>query len=816
VSLLPTLVAEQELAEHWQLTVKFLEIVTQFWPLILESQGCLDPAERRNRVLAAQTELWRKQPPAHPVIAAGSTGSIKATSDLLDVIASLPQGAVILPGLDRAMDGAAWDGIDDSHPQYSMKNLLAKMNVAREAVREWGTSSLPTPRTRLISEAMRPAALTEAWRELRGHIAPQAVETLTRLTLDHPQEEAQVIALRLRALMESPDKTAAFVTADRGLATRVAALLRRWRIAVDDSGGSPLASLPLGAYLNLVLAAASPHASAVDWLALLKHPFTACGMHPAACRASAREAEIRLRNDEAESFASLVELLQPITNNWRQKIALQDHIAAHISASEAVAASRSESGAARLWSGEHGDAVAEWLDEWRDSAEGFPPLTGAEYAALFDQLASSKTMRASRAAHPRISILGPLEARLMSADLIIMGGMNEGVWPPDAGFDPWMSRPMRKSFGLPAPEFRIGLSAHDFAHLACAREVMLTRSLRSGGTPTVPSRFLLQLDAVLRAAGLSDDTTDALAPHEPWQVWAQTMDTPEHIEPCARPQPCPPVALRPTQLSVTEISTWLRNPYAIYAKHILKLKKLEELDAPLDAADRGEMIHAALEKFVTTYPLHLPPDAEEKLLAIGQDIFTHTDTEADPRVQAFWWANFTRIAAWFIAQERERRAVGTVPLKAEAKGHVVIDGLTLKGRADRIDRVADGALSIIDYKTGGVPSKKEVISGIEPQLQLLALIAERGGFDDIAPSPSAALEYWILKGGRGGSKADSITDKIPDLIAQAEEGLKALIETFAKPDTVYEAVPKQRLSPKFNDYAHLARLAEWGRTGDDA
>lgn len=811
---LSELVEEQELAAHWLQTVEFLEIVTRNWPLILSEQGCLDPAQRRNAAMAAQAALWQKNPPAFPIIAAGSTGSVPATAHLLDVIAALPYGAVILPGLDRRLDNEAWDEIDDTHPQHSMKKLLEKMNVPREEVKDWGEAQTASMRASLLNEAMRPAGSTEAWRGLRGNMGPEAVAGLMRLTLDHPQEEAQVIALRLREFLEKPDKKAAFVTADRALAVRVASLLRRWGIEVDDSGGTPLAMLPLGAFLNLVLDAASPQAGAVDLLALLKHPFTACGLIPAACRLQAREAEIRIRKSEEEDFAALRNLLRPLTGNWHRPLPLAEHIAVHRAVAEAIAASDSASSAERLWQGENGDDAATWFNEWEEGASDFPPVSGSDYRALFGSLAAMKIMRARRGAHPRLNILGPLEARLVEADLVILGGMNEGVWPPDMGFDPWMSRPMRKKFNLPSPEFRIGLSAHDFTQLASASEVVLTRSQRSGGNPSVPSRFLLQLDAVLQAAGLSDEAHDALADETPWRQWAHSLDRPESIRPCARPQPRPPLATRPSTLSVTEISTWLRNPYAIYARHILNLQKLEELDAELDASDRGVMIHAALEEFIRAFPGALPADAETRLIDIGRGIFARD--KGNPRVRAFWWARFVDIAAWFIAEESARREAGIRPLAAEPQGRMLIDGLMLKGRADRIDLLPDDSLSIIDYKTGGVPNKTEVSSGIEPQLQLLAMLASAGSFPDIAAAKSGSLEYWSLKGGSGGCKITSFTgDKIADLVAQAEAGLKNLIATFADPATPYEAAPKPRLQPRHNDYAHLSRLAEWGRTAGE-
>jgi ATP-dependent helicase/nuclease subunit B len=818
MSLLPRLVQGRELAEHWQQTVEFLDIVTHHWPAILEAEGSMDPAARRNALLKAQADLWQRQQPDYPVIAAGSTGSIKATADLLDTIAALPQSAVILPGLDTVMDNHSWDAVDDTHPQHSMKRLLEKMGIPREGVHEWGEPHSATPRVRLISEAMRPAAVTEGWHELRGKLDLAATTGLSRVVCDHPQEEAQVIALRLRALLEEKDKSAALVTADRKLAQRVVSLLRRWAVDVDDSGGAPLALLPVGAYLNLVLAAASPQAGAVDLLALLKHPFAACGMEPAACREKARAAEIALRRLEDENMNWARQCIGPLTQNWRRALPLSDHVDAHVAAAEAAARTPHESGQARLWRGDVGDAVTEWFDEWRDGAVGFPPLTGRDYAALFATLSESKTMRCARATHPRLSILGPLEARLISADLVIMGGMNEGSWPPDPGFDPWMSRPMRHDFKLPLPEFRIGLSAHDFATIACAPEVMLTRAARSGGTPSMPSRFLLQLDAVLRATGLSGNDGDALKPAEPWRVWAQALDTPEEIEPCGAPQPRPPLDLRPNRLSVTDIGTWRRNPYAIYAKYVLGLRKLDELDAPLDASDKGNVIHAALEAFVRDWPTALPADAEYKLLDIGRALFTrdaNMKQDGDPRVQAFWWASFVGIARWFVAHERKRRATGIMPIQPEVRGTIRIDGLTLRGRADRIDRQADGGLVIVDYKTGSVPKTKEVEKGIEPQLALLALIATRGGFADIPAADSATLEYWALKGGRGGCKIEPYADGIAAMIKQAEQGLKNLIAAYADPTTPYLAVPKPRLAPRYDDYAHLARLTEWGRVAED-
>lgn len=819
---LPRLVEDQDLAAHWQQTLVFLEIVTKNWPLILAGENCQDPAPRRNALMKTQADLWRKNPPPFPIIAAGSTGSIPATADFLKVLAELPEGLVILPGLDRVLDDDSWEKISETHPQHSMKQLLEKIGVERKSVPEFSALTAPrTPPSRLtlLSEAMRPAERTETWRDLRGKLGASAIEGITQLTLAHPQEEAQVIALKLREVLETPPKTAAFVTADRALGVRVATLMRRWGIDINDSGGSPLKNLPVGSFLSLVLQASAPNVQTVSCLSLLKHPLAACGLAPSVCRAKSRAAEMRLRSGEEDSLDFLKACLKPLTEIWHQQRPLADWITEHIAASETVATTNAEKGSDRLWKGEDGEAAASWFDAWREASKGFPALSGEDYTALFSSMAASKTVRVATQSPPRLSILGPLEARLFDADLIILGGMNEGSWPPDTGFDPWMSRPMRRKMGLSAPEYRIGLSAHDFAQLACAKEVMLTRSLRANGTPTVPSRFLLQLDAVLQASGLGDKKDDALAPANPWREWAHRLDTPTEIAPCAPPCPRPPLAFRPKSLSVTEISTWLRNPYAIYAKHVLKLKKLDELDADLDAADRGTMIHKILEIFVRTYPKTLPPDPFEALSLLGREVFS--GDKGDPRVRAFWETAFKNIAVWFAREELSRRSDGIGSVKAEIQGTCKLGDFTLTGRADRIELLGGGGLRIIDYKTGSVPSQTDVVSGIEPQLQLLALIARNGGFDNLPPTTPHACEYWKLKGGTTGCAATIFEEEnkdknkdLPVLISRAEAGLKRLIAAFSDPSTPYEPTPRARVQPRFDDYAHLARQAEWGKTGE--
>ena len=826
-------------AEHWQQVLDFLAIVTEHWPRILAATGCLDPAVRRNAVLAAQAEAWRRNPPPDPVIAAGLTGGVAAVADLLAVVARLPQGSVVLPGLDRALDAESWQRIaaDAAHPQHLLARLLARLEAEPAQVRDWPSPLAPAgdrrARQRLVAEALRPATESERWRKI-ADIDAAALDGVMRLDCAGPQEEAVAIALLLRQALEDDGRTAALVTPDRGLARRVASELRRWNIEIDDSAGVPLDKTPPGVFLRLLLDLAVEALAPLPLLAALKHPLAAGGRAPEAFRALVRQLEMAaLRGPRpAPGFAglravlpqegalerfvagletALAPLLAAMAGGERSAGAL---VAAHVAAAEALAASDEESGAERLWRGEAGEAAAEFLAELLRHADALPPLDGRDYRALFDALIAGPVVRPRYGRHPRLAIWGLLEARLQQADLVILGGLNEGVWPPAVESDPWLSRPMRRAFGLPPPERRIGVAAHDFAQALGASEVVMTRALRVEGAPTVPSRWLLRLDTVLRAAGWEGRLAGKAAP----LAWPARLDRPARRILLPPPEPRPPVAARPRRLSVTQIETWMRDPYAIYAQKILRLAALDPLDADPGAAERGEAIHAALDAFLKAFPDTLPQDAEAHLLAHG--IAAFGSALERPGLRAFWWPRFERIARWFIAEEQERRRHVAL-LRSELSGRLGLNApagaFTLTAKADRIDRDAAGGLVLVDYKTGAVPRPEDVELGFSPQLPLEAAIAEAGGFDGIAPAAVTALEYWRLSGGDppGEVTAPGNGDDPRTLIAAALAGLRDLVAGFDDPATPYRARPRPERAPRYSDYVHLARVNEWSVMGEN-
>lgn len=829
-------VAPADYAEHWQLVLRFLSILTEFWPAVLAEEGALDPVPHRDAALETLLAAWQAKPPAHPVLAAGFTGGQPAVLHLLAALAKLPNTAIVLPGLDPMANPADWAEIaaDPTHAHHEMAGLLDRLGLGPADIRPWPVpgAAMKPPRTSLVAEALRPAATTEKWRHLAG-IGPDALAGLSRIDCPGPQEEAGVIALLMRECLETPGKTAALVTPDRDLARRVAAALRRWGVAIDDSAGAALNHTPPGMFLRLVLDAAASGFAPVPLLALLKHPLAGLGRAPETLRAEARAFErrilrgprpapglagLRAAAPDSGLVASLDLAFAPLTAALAAPQAGLSEIAeAHFQTAEILAGTGDESGAGRLWNGDAGEAGARFAAGLIQAAAGFPLIAGTDYPALFEALLAQEVVRPAYGGHPRLFIWGLLEARLQHADRLILGSLNEGTWPAAAEGDPWLSRPMRHRLGLLSPERQTGIAAHDFFQALGAPEVVLTRAARAGGAPTLPSRWLLRLDTALAAAGL--DGNRLLAREAPL-LWQAALDAPSRRRPHPAPAPRPPVSARPRRLSVTEIETWMRDPYAIYARRILNLTRLDPIDADPGAADRGQFIHAALDRFVTDFPGALPADAVAQLLRIGADCFG--EALSRPGIWAFWWPRFVRIAGWFVEMETGRR-----PLLAESLtercGRLEIEGpsgpFTVTGRADRIDRRRDGGLVLIDYKTGGMPSGKEIEAGYAPQLSLEAAMLAAGGFENFAAgSKTAALLYWQLSGGDPAGKERIVAEDeaAAALARDALLRLHDLVAAFDRPDTPYRAIPRPERAPRYSDYTHLARIKEWSVAGGDS
>lgn len=824
-------------SEHWKETLQFLEILTEQWPAILASEGTIDSADRRNRLLDSQTQKWRETKPTSPIIAAGSTGSIPATADLLATIALLPAGRVVLPGLDRELADPAWQELEAHHPQYGLSRLLSHLDVQRADVQDWyplANADEPNERLALVRTALMPAS---AEIDSDPQIAPNAFETIRVAHCPTSREEAGVIALAIRETLETPGKSVSLITPDRTLARRVASELARWQIEVDDSAGHPLGLTAPGSFLRTTAHMIGEKFAPVALLTALKHPLACCGIERSRFRNQVRQLEIKalrgprpapgisgLRRavEEGKSTTILSEFLDALetaTSDMAElaaqpSVRLSDFVRAHVALIERLASNNLEEGASQIWSGDAGEALAGFIAELLQHASAMSDIPPATYPALLDGLMSGRAVRSRYGLHPRVFIWGLMEARLQRTDLVIMGGLNEGTWPPQVDAGPWMSRPMMAQLGLAQPERQIGLTAHDFVQAFAAPDIVMTRAERVDGTPTVASRWLLRLDNTLKGAGRSD----GLPADVNYLNWFEALDRADVVSPVQAPAPRPPIEARPKGLSVTRIETWIRDPYSIFAGHILGLKPLDPLDANPGAADRGNLIHKILEIFMLTHPHELPDNAEQTLVAIGEDVFRQHMSR--PGVRAFWWPRFLRIASWFIGFERKRRSEGIQSPLIEKIGDMDVTvgkvSFNLRAKADRIDRLLDGSLAIIDYKTGQPPTAPQVETGLVPQLSLEAAMAMAGKFPDLKPAPVSELIYLRLSGGRVPGEVKRLKLDVDEVAQNALSGLRRLIAMYSNPATPYRSRPRPMFKSRFGDYDHLARVREWSSTdGDD-
>jgi len=874
-----------QLDQYWQHSLEFLMIARKLWPDHLREIGKIEPAARRDLLISAEAARLT----AHhdgPVIAAGSTGSMPATAKFLHAVAALPQGAVVLPGLDTDLDDKAWQGIGgirdangkftteptSNHPQFAMHALLQRFGIKRSDVEIlWPPAK--HGRDVLVSEAMRPSTATAQWHDRlkQPDIAEKisnGMQDLAVIEAPNPEMEALAIAIAMREARHL-DKSAALVTPDRALARRVMAALTRWDLDFDDSGGDALMETPAGVFARLAAQAVAKGLEPPTLLALLKHPFCRLGgadrewrdaietLELALFRGTRPQAgssgladdfarfrseleklrngeasslhnaepRVRLKNEELDRAARLIAALQKALAPLENLSPSKPHDfaeLAHRHREVLIALSRNQHGTALAFEEPAGLALASAFDDLlgEQKSSGLAVLLN-DHPEVFQTAFADRAVRRVERSGARLHIYGPLESRLMQANRVFVGGLIEGVWPPTPRIDPWLSRPMRHELGLDLPERRIGLSAHDFAQLLGAENVILSHSAKAGGAPAVASRFLHRLEAVAgaerwKAAKLSG---------EKYLRFAHQLDQPAAVEPVPQPAPTPPRATRPLKMSVTAIEDWLRDPYTIYARYILRLDALDPVDMPLSAADRGSAIHDALGEFTKSFANALPDDPAHVLGGIGEKYFLPLMER--PEARALWWPRFLRIAQWFAAWEIARRG-DIQTINAEIRGEIAIAldherTFILSARADRIERRRNGSFAILDYKTGQPPTGKQVRMGLSPQLTLEAAILREGGFAGIAADSSVGeLAYVRLSGNNPPGEQKLLELKIrpgdqpqpPDAAAAyARAQLETLIRKFENEDQAYTSLNLPMWTNRYGTYDDLARIKEWSAAG---
>jgi ATP-dependent helicase/nuclease subunit B len=827
-----------ELSLHWQVSLARLEVVLGRWPLLLAERGRIDLADRRNRLLGALARRWAGRPPAGFVAAAGITTAAPAVARLLRTVARLPDGLVVLPGLDLFMAKEEWDSLGphepdpvtgrrrrpiETHPQFHLKLLLDRMGVGRGEVERWRWTGRspgagrdpPAARGRAIANAMKPAAFTSAWQALKP--AERRLTGIRALELAGPAEEAQAIAIAMREALEVPGRTAALVTPDRDLARRVSAHLLRWGIEADDSAGRPLSRTPPGTLLLALAIAAAEQFAPVPLLGLLKHPLVRRGDARLDWLEGVRALDLALRGPRPPAglagvsghladlggrdrrvreragawWREVQPLLAPLERAFRAESASIERLLGALR--EAAASLAGE----EIWAGPAGRAGSDLLAAAEPaSAAGPPHIARVSLPGLLERLMENVAVRPAYGRHPRIFIWGLLEARLQQADLMILGGLNEGSWPQLPTPDPWLAPRLRHELGLPGLERRIGLAAHDFASALGAPHGLVTRARRDARAPAIASRFWLRLEAM----------TGGLTRAPAHLSRARALDRPDQYRPAARPAPAPDPKLRPRVISVTEVDRLKADPFAFYARKMLGLVPLDEADSDPGPAWRGSAVHKVLEAWMKEDdcdPARLRSRAEA-LLAGAQ---------SHPLMRALWQPRLIEAIDWIADEVARNREAGRRPLRAEAWGETELAGVKLQGMADRIDRLSDGSLAIVDYKTGSPPGPRAVAAGYSMQLGLLGLIAERNGFAGIDGRPSR-FEYWSLarKAGRLGHVASPVGGRNgiepADFTAIAERNFVAAAEAWLTGAAPFTAKLHPEHAP-YGEYDQLMRLDEW-------
>ena len=830
---------EPELSGHWQDSLASFRRISEQWQKSLADQGRIDEAARRNALFDAISAAWKTKPPKRFVVAAGITTSAPAIARLLRMIAFLQQGMVVLPDLDLIMPEEEWSALgpfkkdelsghtrrsQETHPQYHMKLLLERMSVARSEIIRWpriSESSAAAKRSRALSHAFAIPKLTARWQELKSEDRSLAgVKTVEART---SSEEAQAVAILAREALEEPEKRVAIITPDRDLATRISAHLERWDIKVNDTAGRPLSMEPEGVFFLGMISAVCDDFPPAEFLVLLKHPLVRGGELRGQWLTAVRQLDLLLRGPRPSPGLSgidqllrddnprLKDLRARVTPWWNETRSIFEPISALMASrtrwSDVIEHLRSLADGLTggdIWKGAAGRALADFLTEleMRHSL-GPQNIWPEQWTGYFETFLSNISVRPPYAGHPRITLYGLLEARLQQADLVICCGLNEGSWPQAITPDPWLAPMVRKSLGLPAQDRQIGLSAHDLVGAMGGRRVILTRAMRDSSGPAIASRFLLRLKAMC-----GDNLKELSAA----TMLARDIDRPAELNPASRPAPKPSAEQRRVKISVTNVDSLIADPYAFYAKKILRLGTIDMIDAEPSPAWRGSIIHDILEEWAKE------DDYDPDGLIRRAEAFL-SDRSSHPLTRTLWAPRLMQGLRWVAETTRKNRGDQRNPAASEIEGHASIAGVDLFGRADRFDYLSDGTLAVIDYKTGAPPSNKAVKNGFNLQLGLLGAIAEHGGFDGLSGTVRA-FEYWSLAKAKDEFGYVSSPDNPrsrhrvePDAIVDhAIAEFNKAVDKYIHGNDEMLAKLHPEYSP-YTDYNQLMRLEEWyGRT----
>jgi ATP-dependent helicase/nuclease subunit B len=686
----------------------------------------------------------------------------------MKTIRHLRQGELILSGFDAQ---SLAHPLPPTHPFYAVQQLLGYLGDDPSQVQILGEQKYSP----FLRSLMQPAGGIPQWD------AP-AVPDVIPLVCPTQTLEARTIAIIAREAQQE-QKTVCIITSDLILTRQIESELRRWDINPTISYGMPLQQTPAGIFF-LLTAELLQTAKVTTLLAILKHPFC-CFQKDSV---SAWEKKLREKVVSRVDFNDLPVWLAKLRDCFLQAPtypASLDTILRHHQALMAhLSGGTVEEDAST-------DALSDLQHMINEAAASFPSLSVQDYVSLMQTLLDEKTIPSTT--ESSVTILGRLEARLLRSDNVIIAGCNEGSWPPRLPSSPWLTSKQRQQLGLPSLESLVGRAAYDFCMALSAKRVFITRALSVEGAPTIPSRWLERLKALMSLRPPSLNV-------QPWVDWAKNLDHPATVFPLAAPKPCPPVQARPLKTSVSGVQRLTRDPYVYYAASILRLRPLPLLERPLAANDWGTLVHKAIHNFTQMGMSCTAPNAVATLTAIGAQAIESLNPQ--PATRHFLLQRWDKISLWLIEQWRSQPFVACW---SEIEGHQALGAFQLTAIADRLELTHEGNLRVIDFKTGMVPSYRDVKQGLAPQLPLEGLLATEGAFSEVSASDTITLMYWQLSG-YGDTVGDISELKEPEVLIEAAAiGTEELLIHFARPTVPYAAAPEVA----FPDYEPLVRRQEW-------
>ncbi len=838
-----------EYAAHWQLTVEFLSILRTVWPTYLEDRKLQNATTRRSLLLRTLAAHWAAHPPASPIWIAGVTGSLPAVADLMRVIANCPNGHVILSGFDPSISDDAKE--DLQHPHYQTHQTLSRLSISPHDVRVWPEYPLDTADKRDVARGefwnhvLCTNIASDRWTELKH--APNRTEFgdvlsgLRLISCKNRPQEARIIAAAARHILSDQNARLAIVTPDRALAQDIISACARFKIDVNDSAGDVLSDTAPARFMFLCLKTVMGGYHPVDLLSLLRDPFfnpsllsreamdridrLSRGVRPPAHvdglmaelirRGQDAKYPVRdaLSTDDQDQLAHIFSICSNFERTFCQdNLSVLDRIRAHITLAEQLSA-HDDHDVSALWTEDDGITLARFFQDLLASADMLPKIVDRDYVDFLADMMSGIRVNARGVGHPRLALLGIFESRLISCTHVILAGMNEGIWPQGPRIDPWLSRRMRQDFGLPLDDIQTGRMAHDFLQLVRRNQVIMTRSEQLNGEITVSSRWWQRLETVIHALGYNPQSLAA----DDLVAWVGARDAAQKTKniKVMRPMPTPPCHLRPRKISATNIDLLIKNPYAFYARHILRLFPLDGYDMDVDGRIRGIILHRVTEKFISSFQGDLPGLFAPQILEILSDVL-RVEIH-DPVVRATLWPRLERVLLNFLDQEKDWRSQGFSSRFLEQKWHLNLDiqgePYTITARFDRLDQHRDGAYALVDYKTSAsIPSKKDALNGAAAQIPIEIWLARDGKNQNMAEDskgmPLAYALLWPISARKFDLHPWDKTD-VEALCQIAARDVPRILSAYHNDHTPYLPVPDPSLAPDFDDYTHLARRAEW-------